>query len=108
MLSEEERRVWMGGNALLDVDILPKDDVLNAWAKDGRDCVTWVATVLLWLADIGAREREEGCTKRKEDRAHRTASVTVKGVGRRRGASWKKRMLVATRQERVLAGDGVN
>lgn len=85
MLSEEERRVWMGGNALLDVDILPKDDVLNAWAKDGRDCVTWVATVLLWLADIGAREREEGCTKRKEDRAHRTASVTVKGGGTKEG-----------------------
>jgi hypothetical protein len=36
-LSMEVRRDWMGGKELFE-EILPKDEVLNACAKEGSDC----------------------------------------------------------------------
>ena len=61
----------MGGKELFPEEILPKDGVLKACAKEGRDCGTWVA-MEGWLTDMdgngngGMRERRGGYEEEEE------------------------------------------
>jgi hypothetical protein len=48
----------MGGKELFPEEILPKEGVLKACAKEGRDCGTCVAMVG-WLTDMVGNERWE-------------------------------------------------
>lgn len=56
------RRVWMGGRELLLEEMLPRDCVLKAWAKEGRDCGTCVA-MLAWLTAMDV----DSCNFRDDD-----------------------------------------
>lgn len=64
-LSIGARRVWMGGKELFPEEMLPRDCVLKACAKEGRDCGTCVV-MLPWLTAMVGEMMGKGDTRGEE------------------------------------------